>query len=144
MRSLHANSKITRHSATVAAGTTTITPSGAIDMAGFNGCIFIASFGVITASAVTSIEIHQSATSGGSYNAIIGTKVVIDDDEDAGIVYVDIHFPTKQFLKCIVKRATANAVLEGIVAVQYGARDVADDATVRDGELHVGAIEGTA
>lgn len=148
MRNLSKEAKITLHSTAVAAGATAITPSNGIDMAGFDGCIFIVTIGTITAGAVTSIEVHQSSDDGDSdsYTAIAGTNVAIADDEDNKIFYVDVINPRERYLKLIVNRATQNAVLNSIVAIQYkaGNSPVAHDVTVIDGELHINKAEGSA
>lgn len=148
MKNFSTSTKMTRHSNAVAAGTSDITPSAGINMADFDGCIFVVQFGTLTSTAVTSIEVHQSSDNGDgdSFTAILGTKVTVADDDDNKVFYVDITAPTEQYLKCIVNRGTANAVLDGIMAIQYGpaAMPTTHDSTIKDGELHVGAAEGTA
>ena len=138
--------KITRHSNAVAAGTTVLTPGSGIDMANFETCIFIVSMGAITASAVTSIEVHQSDDDS-SYAALLGSNVAIADDDDNEVFYVEVNKPRDRYLKLIVNRAIQNAVLDGIVAVQGGPKvlPVTHDAnTVGGGEFHVSPAEGTA
>jgi len=143
---LSKNCKITRHSNAVAAGTTDITPSSGIDMQGFEGCLFIVEMGTITSSAVTSIKVQQSADDS-SYADLEGTSVTIADDDDNQIFYIDVIKPSDRYLKLIVDRGTANAVVDGITAIQYGARKAPtthDSTTVGGGETHVSPDEGTA
>ena len=140
------NQKITRHSNAVAAGTTVITPASGVDMEGFETCIFIVSMGAITATAVTSIEVHQSSDDS-TYNALEGSNVAIADDDDNQVFYVEVVKPKDRYLKCIVNRATANAVVDGIIAIQGCASKapvVHDATTVGGGETHVSPDEGTA
>lgn len=142
--------KITRHSNAVAAGTSDITPSAGINMAGFEGCLFLVEFGTITSSAVTSIKVQQSSDDGSSdaYGDLEGTSVTVADTDDNKIAYVDVYRPGKQYLKLIVDRDTANAVVDGITAIQYGARALPpahDSTTVLSGsEVHASPAEGTA
>lgn len=141
--------KITRHSVAVAAGSTAITPSGAIDMANFEGVMFMASFGAITAGAVTSIKIQQSDDDGASdaYSDLEGTSITVADDADDKVFYVDVFKPEKRYVKMIVSRATQNAVLDSILAMQYGPRKlptIHDSTTVGGGEFHASPAEGTA
>ena len=147
-KGLIGNTKRIRHSNAVAAGTSVITPSAGVDMAGFENCLFQALFGAITATAVTSIEIHQSDDDGvaDGYSAILGTNVAITDAQDNGILEVEVIRPQKRYLKCIVNRATANAVLDGIIAIQTAPRSlpVTNDATIVGSEVHISAAEGTA
>jgi len=141
--------KITRHNNAAAAAASDITPSSGIDMSGFEGCLFIVPFGAITASGVQSIEVHQSSDDGSSdsYTAILGSNVAVADDDDNQCFYVDVFKPRERYLKCIVNRATQNSVVDGIIALQYGASKkpvTHDSTTVGGGELHVSAAEGTA
>ncbi len=141
--------KITRHSDAVAAGATVITPSGGIDMQNFEGCLFIAALGTIVAGAATSIEVHQSSDDGSAdaYTALLGSKVTIADDDDDKVFWVDVWRPRERYIKLIVNRATQNATLDGIVALQYAPRSkpiTHDATTVGGGELHVSPAEGTA
>jgi len=115
----------TLHSAAVAAGQTDITPSTPISMndGAHEGCLFYVLFGAITAGGVQSVEIHSSATSGGTYAIdAAGSAVVVADTDDNKIVVCEIYRPTNPFLKCIVKRATQDSAINGILAIQYGGR----------------------
>lgn len=140
--------KITRHSNAVAAGSSNETPSNGIDMQNFEGCLFGVMFGAIVSGAATSIEAHQSSDDGSSdaYTALKGSKVTVADTDDNKIAWLDIYKPQERYLKCIVNRATQNATIDGIIAIQYGPRKrpTSHDTTVLGGELHVSPDEGTA
>lgn len=145
---LVANSKITRHSDAVAAGTTVITPSAGIDMAGFESITFIVAFGTITASAVTSIEVHCSSDDGAvdTYTAIAGSNVTVAATDDNKLAIVDVVRPPNQWVKCIVNRGTANAVVDGIIAIQTGPKTlpVTASSTTVGNEVHQQPAEGAA
>src|SRR5262245_15397840 len=96
------NTKLTRHSNAVAAGTTTITPSTAIDMKGFDAVTFIAAFGTLTSTAVTSVEVHQSASSSSGFTALKDSKVSIPDTDSNKLVYVEVNRPQKRYVKLVV------------------------------------------
>lgn len=141
--------KMTRHSNAVAAGSSDITPSSGIDMANFEGCMFVVEFGAIVASGVQSIEVHTSSDDGvaDSYTALIGSNVTVADDDDNQIFYVDVYRPRERYLKLIVNRATQNSTVDGITAIQYEPRNMPvthDSTTVGGGEIHVSPAEGTA
>jgi|TARA_Y100000310_G_scaffold271213_1_gene285611 hypothetical protein len=139
--------KVTRHEVAVAAGSTDITPSGYIDMQNFEGCMFIINFGTITATAVTGVRLQQCDTSGGTYADLEGSAQVVADSDDDQAFIIDCYRPQERYLKVIIDRATANAVLDGITAIQYGPRKlpVSDDSsTVGGSELLVSVAEGTA
>lgn len=128
-----------------AAGTTVLT-SEALDTQGFESVEFDLCVGAITAGAVTSIEIHQCDTSGGTYAALLGSKVTIADTDDNKVVCREISQPRERYLKIVTNRATQNAVVESCVVRFHGAKEmpVSDDATVVGGEIHSSPAEGTA
>ena len=148
MINLSQESKLTRHSNAIAAGQTTITPSSGIDMQGFENCLFMVLFGTIDVTAVTSIEIHTSSDDGvaDAYTAIAGTKVTVLDSDDNRIFWVDAIRPRERYVKCVVSRGTADATVDGILAMQYegGDEPTTHDTTVGGGELHHAAAEGAA
>lgn len=132
----------------VAAGTTDQT-SSAIDTANFEGVKIYTAFGTITSGAVTSVKIQQSSDDGSAdaYADLAGTSVTVADDDDNQVVVHDIFRPRERYLKVVVDRGTQNAVIDGIVAVLYGAREnptTDDTSTVVGRETHVSPAEGTA
>jgi hypothetical protein len=141
------NTKLTRVSNAVAAGTTDIN-SSEIDMQNFEGVVFIVAFGTITASAVTSIKAQQDTATGMASAADLeGTGVTVADDDDNQLFWLDIFRPQERFVRCVVDRATQNAVVDGIWAVQYGPKKkptTHDSTTVGGGEVHASPAEGTA
>lgn len=145
---LVANSKITRHSNAVAAGQTVITPDTAIDMAGFESVTFLVAFGEITASAVTSIEVHCSSDDGeeDAYTALAGSNVVVTDANDNKVAAIDVIRPPERYVKCIVNRADEDAAVDAIIAIQTGAKKlpVTADATIVGNEVHQSPAEGAA
>ena len=144
---LSKNTKLTRVSNAVAAGTTDINGS-VIDMQNWEGVMFIVLFGAITAGAVTSIKAQQGTQSDLSDAADLeGTSVSVADDDDNKAFYLDIYRPGERYVRPVVDRGTQNAVVDGIVAIQYGPRkgpSTHDSTTVGGGELHVSPAEGTA
>ena len=128
-----------------AAGATDLT-SEAVDMQGFESCECIVLVGAITSGAVTSLRASQCDTSGGSYADLLGSDVAIADTDDNKAARLEIVSPRERFLKFVTKRATQNAVVEGMIVTQRGARKlpVADASTVVGSEIHVSPAEGTA
>jgi hypothetical protein len=111
--------------------------------------MFVVAFGAITATAVTSIKLQQSSDDGAgdAFADIAGTAVTVADDDDNKLVYLDIQHQTERYLRVVVDRGTANAVVDGIVAIQYGPANAPvthDATTVVGGEYHYGPAEGTA
>lgn len=119
---LSKQTKVTRVSNAVAAGTTAI-EGAVIDMQGFEGVEFLVAFGTITSSAVTSIKLQEGDAANLSDAAdLAGTAVTVADTDDNKVFVVDCYRPTKRYIRCVVSRGTANAVLDGMSAVQYQPR----------------------
>ena len=144
--------KITRVLASVVAGTTVQNSTG-LDMSGYQGVLFVAAFGALTANHVTSIEgQHADAMAANGLlttpGNLTGTNVgPLDANASNKCLVLDINKPTKQYVGLSVKRGTANAVIDGVIAIQYRAdyKPTTQDATtVFASELHISEPTGTA
>lgn len=104
-----------------AAGATDIT-STAVDMAGYDGCLFIVPFGAIVSGATTSIKLQQSSDDAADddYTDLAGTGQTVADTDDNTTFLIDVRRPEKRYLKLIVSRAAQNATVGGVVAIPYG------------------------
>jgi hypothetical protein len=100
--------------APVATGTSTIT-SSAIDMAGYEGAIFIVRLG--SPATNNSVKIQQCDTSGGTYADLTGTSVGSHATDNPLIV--DVCRPKEQFLKYVVTRGTTTTI-DIVTIIQYG------------------------
>lgn len=144
---LSKTSKITVCSTAVAAGSNNVTCTG-VNMAGWTGVLFVAQFGTITANAVTALVAQDDSVSTFANAAdLTGTSVAIADSGDNKAIYLDIYKPAKQYVRPIVNRSTANAIINSVIAIQYGPSYVPtthDATTVSGGETHVGPAQGTA
>ena len=146
MGNLGQNTKTIRVMNAVAAGTT-VQNSTAVDMSGYEGVIFLASFGALTATQVTSLKAQQGLTSGGSFADLLGTLVgPLADGDGNKMLSLDVYRPRERFVRAVINRATANAVIDGVVAILYGPKKAppAKDATVAFAENHQSPAEGTA
>lgn len=132
----------------VAAGSSDVTDATEIDMANWEGVRFIFGFGAITGSAVTSVGATGKATTGGTPGTddLAGSKQTVADTDDDSVFIIDIFQPAQRYIRPFVKRATQNAVVNFIIAEQYGPRKlpVAADATVHGQELFLSPAVGTA
>lgn len=133
--------KVADHSG---AATSDVDSTG-VDMANFEGVLFITSFG--TAAADNIINAQQSSDDGSTdtYGDLAGSAVGLAgaSDEDQ---FIDVFRPVKRYVRCHVERATSSTV-ESIWAIQYGARKLPVDNTTSGtiaGEAHVSPAEGTA
>jgi hypothetical protein len=110
----------------VAAGTTVQSGAG-VDMAGYDGVLFIACFGALTANQVTSLQAEQS-----SDDAVADAYTDIEDSNTANLadgdgtdmLVLDVFRPQERYVRPVVLRATANAVIDSVIAIRYRAKDV--------------------
>jgi len=139
---LSSNVKITKVKDHSTAATSAVT-STEVDMLGYEGVLFVTSFG--TAAVNNTIKAQQDTATGmGSAADLTGTSVVPGaSDED---VWIDVYKPLERFVRVVIARGTSST-LESIWAIQYGARKSPIDNTTTGtiaGELHVTPAEGTA
>jgi hypothetical protein len=130
-----------------AAGTTDI--NGSIcDMANFCGVLALVRMGTITASAVTSIKWQQGNESDMSDAADLeGTAITIADDDDEQVFATCLVEPEDRYVRIVVDRGTANAVVADAVYVRFNSRTMPTTIDVDDlvtFERHVTPAEGTA
>lgn len=145
---LSKNVKVTRVMNAVAAGTGDSQNGSGVDMSGFEGVVFIAAFGTLTDGAVTTLKAQQDTVSNFATAAdLAGTAMSIADTSDNDLLVLDIYRPSERYVRPVITRATANAVIDGVIAIQYGARELPttnDADTVASTETHVSPAEGTA
>ena len=134
---------------TEGAAAATVLNGTILDMLGFEGVLILVRMGVITGTAVTSIKAQQGVASDMSDAAdLAGTGQTIADDQDEKTFYIDLFRPAERYVRLVVGRGTANAVVSSAHYLQYGA--TGPDATpvtqgaLVNGEQHVSPAEGTA
>jgi hypothetical protein len=115
--------------APVAAGTSDITDCAQIDMANWDCVLILVRFGAITAGAVTDVTIQGSNTSGSGFGTLVddsGNNVVktVLDTYDNKWVAMDIIRPRNRYLLTYINRATQNAAVDAVLAIQYNGRDL--------------------
>ena len=145
---LSKNTKIKRVMNAVAAGTTDQN-SSSVDMQNYEGVLFLAAFGTLTASQITQMKAQQSSDDGASdaFADLLGTLTGPLADADGNkLLVLDVFRPRERYVRCVVDRGTANAVIDGVIAIQYGARkgETTHDVTVKSAETHISPAEGTA
>jgi hypothetical protein len=107
-----------------AAGTTDINGTG-VDMTldgGYDGVLFIALYGTLTATQVTKLKAEHSADDS-TYGAITGAAcTALGDSDGNGVQMLDVYKPQKQYVRPVIDRGTANAVVDGVIAILYKGR----------------------
>jgi hypothetical protein len=138
---LSKNVKVTKVSAAVATGTSTINTT-TLDMQGYDGVMWLASLG--SAASNNGIKAQQGQASGmGDAADLINTQVLSDGTQTD--LVLDIYRPQERYVRCSVVRGTTTTI-EAVWAVQYqGAKRPVNNATAAQAvETHVSPVEGTA
>lgn len=109
-----------------AAGTTKRT-SAILDMAGYDGVMFVASLGTIIEAGTIDVFAEQNTANSTSGMArLAGQTAHTVTAANALLAYsaivVDIANLTEQYVQCNITPATQNAVILGIVAIRYSGR----------------------
>ena len=117
-----------------------------LDMSGWESVLMVINFGVIDATAVTTIKAQQDAASGmGGAADLIGTLQTIGAADDEKTFYIDLVKPLERFVRLVVSRGTADAVVGGATYIQYrGRKSPSAHGTNVAGETHISPIEGPA
>lgn len=134
-----------RLSNAVAAGTSAVN-SSSIDMSGFDAVLFKVAWGTITSTAVTSIKI-QGSSDDSTFVDLEGTSQSVADTDDNLVTLAEVLRPTYRYLRVVVTRGTANAVIDSIDAIAHSPRftPVTQGATVQGTpEIAVSPPTGTA
>lgn len=109
-----------------AAGTTPINGNGVDlgDQEGYDGVLFILAVGALTATQLTSMKAQASDDNGASdaYADIANSNTqTLQDADNNKLLLLDVYRPPKQWVRPIVNRGTADAVVDGVIAVRYNA-----------------------
>lgn len=121
--------------------------SDPVDMAGFEGVLFVVAAGTITTGGAQSINAAQDDASNGSFTDLAGTKVTVADDDDGQIFWLDVYQPSKRYVRLEIARATQDSAFGEIYAILYGGKQLPAVNNIDDtstGELHITPAEGTA
>lgn len=128
--------KITRVANAAAAAQTEVL-SSVLDMQGYDGVMFVAILGDITATSVLTLTAKgntASSTSSPTPVTQVATAAFTAgaSDADNKVLVVDVFDPALRYVFASLTRTTANAVVDGIIAIQYTAalRPTTQDASV--------------
>lgn len=132
---------------TTAAGTGDTLSSAIIDMAGYDGVVFMALTGAVLATAVGTLTVQQDELNGaGGMATLSGDAVTFTDvaaEKSSTIMFIDVYRPTKRYLRAQFQRQTANIEVDKIIAMRYcsSSGPVTQSADVVDSALMVSPAE---
>lgn len=109
-----------------AAGTTKRT-STILDMAGYDGVMFVASLGTLIDAGTVDVFVEQNTVNSTSGMARLAgqaayTVTAANASLTQSAIVVDVYRPVEQFVQCNITPAAQNAVVLGIVAIRYSGR----------------------
>ena len=133
MNNVVLSSKRTRVSNAVAAGTTAI-DCATLDMQGFESVVGECALGALTATQVTALKAQAGNKSDSSDMAdLAGAVTAAAADADGNkLLVLEVVKPTNfRYVRFVVSRGTANAVIDSVVATQFFSHKPpeSDDAT---------------
>ena len=137
--------KITVVEAAAAAAQTELV-TDVLDMSGYEGVMFIALTGDVTTASVLTLTVKgNSANSVSSPTPVTqkATDAFTADgtSADSKVIVVDVYKPALQYVFASLTRTAADAIVGGIIAIQYSARTkpTTQDATVIASAFGLGA-----
>jgi len=112
--------QIIHHMDPVPAGTSDQHGLAGIDMAGFDGVMFMADIGALSPNQVTRLQV-QGSDDNLTFNpfATDASTPVMDDADSNKCLVVDIFRPVTRYVRATVQRGTANAVIDCVIAILY-------------------------
>lgn len=113
--------------APVAAGSSIDNNSDRIDMAGYEGVIFITPIEDSVDTGVATVTVEQNgADSDSGMAALAGAVATVtsgaDDDLNGKLLVVEVHKPRDRYVQAVRASATANIAFGTMTAILYGAR----------------------
>lgn len=125
MTSLLKNVKVTPVAASAVAAQTEVL-SSVLDMSGYDGVMFIALLGDVTTACVLTLTAKgntANSTSSPAPVTQIATAAFTADatSADDKALIVDVYDPALRYVFASLTRTAANAVVNGIIAIQYKA-----------------------
>jgi len=111
--------------------------SDVLDMSGYEGVLFLALTGDVTASSVLTLTVKANSANSVSSPTPVTQKATAAftagaSDADSKLLMVDVYKPTQRYVFASLTRADQNAVIGGVIAIQYGAsnKPTTQDASV--------------
>jgi len=89
-------------------------------MQGYDGVIFVASFGtMVSGSEIDLIVAHSDTNSTGDMDKTEAEASATSDGTDDVQLIVDVYRPQKRYLEAQVEIDTEDAEIENVIAIQY-------------------------
>jgi len=133
------NVEVREVNAPVAAGSSIDDASDIIDMAGWDGVMFVAPITDSVDTGVATLTVEQNTANSGSGMAALAGAVATatsaaNDDLNGQLLVVDVFRPRERYVQGVLTSATANIAYGNMIAILYQSRamPVVQGATVAD------------
>lgn len=138
------NCLISEALAPVSASSSIDSNSAILDMAGYEGVVFIVPIEDSVTGGVATLTIqHNTANSDSGMAAtdsVATVTCVSSDDINQQLLVAELYKPTKRYVQGVVTSSAANIAFGTMIAIRYGPRKapVTEDTTVSDSDLATG------
>lgn len=125
LESLLKASKIDKVLVATVAGTADTLNGDIVDLQGFDSVMLIAILGDVANTAVVTLKAYcgdAAALGDGAYKTTTATVTADATSADDKLLILDVLKPGKRYVRADLVRATANAVVDGIIAIRYNAK----------------------
>ncbi len=143
LHSLLKNANISVAYTLIAAASNTDQKTAVLDMAGYDGVVFITPITVETNTGVATLDVHGNSANSTSGSALItgatDTGTSTGSNLAGKALVVDVYKPSQRYVMGRIRSATANMTFGPTIAVRYRAkkRPVTNDSTVPSGGILV-------
>lgn len=110
-----------------AAGTADTLNGDIVDLQGYDSVCLVAILGDVTNTAVGTLKAYcgdAAALGDGAYKTATATVTADATSADNKLLVLDVVKPGKRYVRADLVRATANIVVDGIIAYRYNARNI--------------------
>jgi hypothetical protein len=130
-------------SAGAVAGTTAVNGTH-VDMLGWDGVVFVAVFGTLTATQVTALKAQNGDLANDTDMVDItgAASAALADGDGGKAIVLDVYRAQHRYVRPVVTRGTANAVVQAVLAIQYMGKRVPPGSTA-DGATPFAGIDAT-
>lgn len=109
------------------AATTTLNGSIVLDLMDYDGVIVFAALGDVTSGCVLNLKLQGNASNSTTgmtdiTGATTGDVTATGTSADLKLLAVDVHRPAQRYVRPVLARGTANAVVNGMYAILYRGR----------------------
>ena len=135
-------SKVDKVLVATVAGTADTLNGDILDLANDDSVLLIAILGDVTTTAVLTLKAYcgdAPALGDGAYKTATATVTADATSADNKLLVLDVIKPGKRYVRADLVRATANAVIDGIIAIRYNARNIptTQPADVVDSDIQI-------